>query len=265
MRYFLELAYNGDAFHGWQSQPNASSVQETLEGALSKILRAPTKITGAGRTDTGVHARQMFAHFDTLSQICDAKGFLISLNSLLGKNIAVSNVLKVAEEAHARFDATQRTYKYFITFNKNPFLHEFCWKSPSHLDIDLMNRAAELLLSTSDFTSFAKLHSDVKTNICDVSEALWRPINEDPEANEFLGNLDEGIVFTISADRFLRNMVRAIVGTLVDVGRGKMSISQFQEIINKRDRCSAGTSMPPQALYLWRIRYPYVNSGDSEA
>ena len=258
MRYFLELAYNGSNFHGWQIQPNAPSVQENIEFALGKLLGSHTPITGAGRTDTGVHARRMFAHFDTLNPISDPKKFRMSLNNMVGKDIFIINLHEVAEDSHARFDAIERTYKYFITFKKNPFLYPLCWKATSHLDIQLMNRASEILLSTEDFTSFAKLHSDAKTNICRVKEAQWDLIRNDVEASEFLGNLNDGIVFTISADRFLRNMVRAIVGTLIDVGRGKMSLLQFQEIINKKNRCAAGTSMPPEALFLWSIKYPYL-------
>ena len=258
MRFFLKLAYNGASFHGWQTQPNANSVQQTLEEALSTILRTPVSITGAGRTDTGVNARVMFAHFDVddlcpHSRLKDKRRFLISLNRLCGPDIAVYDLIEVAADAHARFDATKRTYKYFISFEKTPFLSGGCWHSPSALDVDAMNECASLLLDVSDFTSFAKLHSDAKTNICKVSRAdweLWHP--------EFSAGDSEGIVFTISADRFLRNMVRAVVGTLVDVGRGKISKEDFIKIINDRDRCSAGTSMPPQALFLWDVEYPYI-------
>lgn len=257
MRFFLELSYNGGAFHGWQSQPNAVSVQSVLEEALSKILGKETPIVGAGRTDTGVHARQMFAHFDVENEIIDTSRFLVSLNSLVGRNIAVSNLYQVDKDAHARFDATERTYKYFVTHRKSPFFKDYSLFSSAFLDLDKMNKASEILLDTKDFTSFAKLHSDAKTNICDVRKASWKKLEDDHEGKTFLGQLDNGIVFTITADRFLRNMVRAIVGTLVDVGRGKLSISQFMEIIQKKNRCSAGTSMPPQALFLWEIKYPF--------
>ena len=258
MRYFLKLSYNGFNFHGWQSQPNAVSVQETIENALSTILRQPIAIIGAGRTDTGVNARMMFAHFDYLGTIEDKKRFLLSLNRLIGKDIAVYDLLPLHDDAHARFDATSRTYKYFIGFEKNPFLKELYWQSPSFLSIEKMNEAANILQSVSDFTSFAKLHSDAKTNICKVSEAEWLHLNEDEEGSAFMGTLKDGIIFTITADRFLRNMVRAIVGTLVEIGRNKISISDFKEIIDARDRCSAGTSMPPYALFLWNITYPYI-------
>lgn len=258
MRYFIRLAYNGAEFHGWQSQPNAISVQQTIEKALSTLLRQETLITGAGRTDTGVHARTMYAHFDTEKSIEDKNRFILSLNKLIGKNITVYDIVPVIENAHARFDAKKRTYKYFVSYNDNPFFKDFFWKSPSFLNIDYMNEAASLLLQTSDFTSFAKLHTDVRTNICKVSEAKWSPISGDSEALAFLGNLQDGFVFTISADRFLRNMVRAIVGTLVEVGRGKLSIEGFVDIINEKNRCKAGTSMPAEALFLWDIEYPWA-------
>ena len=256
MRYFLELSYAGAPYHGWQRQPNAISVQEVIEIALSKILRQEIVITGAGRTDTGVNAFQMYAHFET-DEIPD-RNFLLSLNSLVGKNISIKNLIKVSDKAHARFDATERTYKYFITFAKTPFLKDFCWPSPSGLDIDKMNEASKILLNTKDFTSFAKLHSDAKTNICDVREAVWKECSQDKEAKSFLGELENGFVFTISADRFLRNMVRSIVGTLIEVGRGKISLDGFQEIIEAQNRCSAGTSMPANALFLWHISYPFL-------
>lgn len=258
MRYFIELAYNGASFHGWQSQPNAISVQSTIEEALSKILRNRIFITGAGRTDTGVHARQMYAHFDYNEEIDDKKRFLLSLNNLVGKKISINQVFKVEETSHARFDAIEREYKYFVSYKNNPFLNNFYWYSPSVLDVDAMNSAAEILLETTDFTSFAKLHSDAKTNICGVKKAFWSPIEKDFEALNFLGNLNEGIVFTISADRFLRNMVRAIVGTLVEIGRHKISIEKFKSIIEDKNRCSAGTSMPANGLFLWHIAYPFV-------
>lgn len=249
MRYFLKLSYNGIPFHGWQSQPNAVSVQQTIEEALSVILRHETPIVGAGRTDTGVNARMMYAHFDA-EAIADHKRFVLSLNRLCGPAIAIEGLIDVPSDAHARFDATEREYKYFATFSKSPFLSSFSWFAPNKLDVEAMNEAAALLLEVKDFTSFAKLHSDAKTNICDVRRADWQPWENAYGV--------PGIVFTITADRFLRNMVRAVVGTLVDVGRGKLSINDFREIIDAKDRCSAGTSMPPQALFLWNITYPYI-------
>lgn len=257
MRYFIKFAYNGENFHGWQSQPNAVSVQQKIEEALSIVMRLPVSVTGAGRTDAGVHAREMYAHFDSPFSIEDKKRLLLSLNRLLGKDIAVFDLIPVKDDAHARFDACERTYKYFVTFEKTPFLYPYCWHSPTRLDLDKMNEAASVLLNVDDFTSFAKLHSDAKTNICDVRKAYWDIIDKDCDSS-FLNLVNDGIVFTISADRFLRNMVRAIVGTLVDVGRGKMSINKFKEIIAKKDRCSAGTSMPAHALFLWEVKYPYL-------
>lgn len=250
MRYFLKLAYDGSAFHGWQNQPNAVSVQQRVEEALATLLRVPTPIVGAGRTDAGVHAKTMYAHFDCDSAIADKRRFLTGLNRLCGPEIAIYDLIEVSEDAHARFDAVMREYKYFVTFQKSPFLRHSSWCAPQPLDTAKMNEAARLLVETKDFTSFAKLHSDSKTNICHVSRAEW---------NEWENDFGvPGIVFTIAADRFLRNMVRAVVGTLVEVGRGKLNIEQFKEIINKKDRCAAGTSMPAQALFLWDIRYPYI-------
>lgn len=250
MRYFLRLSYNGSGFHGWQSQPNALGVQQVIEEALSTMTRLPIQIVGAGRTDTGVHAREMFAHFDIPDEIQKKDKFLLSLNRLIGKDIAVHDILRVHDSAHARFDACKRTYKYFVTYDKNCFLYPFSWHSPSILDKELMNEAAQILLETSDFTSFAKLHSDAKTNICDVIQAKWESWE-----NEF--GTESGLVFTISADRFLRNMVRAVVGTLVDVGRHKINLNDFRDIIEEKDRCSAGISMPASGLFLWEIKYPF--------
>ena len=252
MRYFLRLSYDGAGFHGWQSQPNACSVQQTLENALSTVLRHEVRLTGAGRTDTGVNARCMYAHFDTDNLIGDSNRFLTGLNRLVGPRIALQKVVPVDDEAHARFDASERTYRYFVIFEKSPFLNASSWHSPSILDKELMNRAADILIGRQDFTSFSKLHTDVKTNICDVRRAVWTEYDN--------GYGVKGIYFEISADRFLRNMVRAIVGTLVDVGRHKITVDQFREILDLRDRCAAGTSMPPQALFLWDIRYPYILS-----
>lgn len=258
MRYFLNIAYNGFRFHGWQSQPNAISIQECLEIALSTLCRKNILITGAGRTDTGVHARKMYAHFDIENRIEDKKRFLLSLNRLSGPDILVRDLIEVPESAHARFDATQRTYKYFISVGKDVFMYPFFWQAPLGIDIQKMNYAAQYLTDIEDFTSFAKLHSDAKTNICKVSFAKWSKISEDPECLSFIGSLNDGYVFTISADRFLRNMVRAIVGTLIDIGRGKISFEDFKRIINAKDRCMAGTSMPSKALFLWDIKYPYI-------
>lgn len=245
MRYFLKLAYNGANYHGWQSQPNAVSVQECIEKALSMVLRMPIAITGAGRTDAGVNAAVMYAHFEVEQPIADTATLVMRLNSILGKDIAIYDVIPVHDEAHARFDATARTYKYFVHTEKSPFLYPFSWKATSKLDFQKMNEAAELLKNYTDFTSFSKLHTDVATNNCKITHARW-----EQEGDQW--------VFTITADRFLRNMVRAIVGTLVDVGRGKLTIEQFCDVIEKKDRCSAGTSMPGNALFLWKVEYPYI-------
>lgn len=244
MRYFMRLAYRGAPFHGWQSQPGEVTVQETLEKALSTVLRRDMKIVGAGRTDTGVNARMMIAHFDVDSPLEDTDRLVRGVNSLVGKDIAVYEIYEVPADKHARFDATSRTYHYYAVEEKSPFFYPLSWKAPAGLDYDKMNEAAELLLTTSDFTSFAKLHTDAKTNICKVTHARWHKVGD-----------GDGWVFVITADRFLRNMVRAVVGTLVEVGRGKMSVDDFKAVIDRRDRCAAGTSMPPQALYLWDVTY----------
>ncbi len=244
-RFFLRLAYRGAPFHGWQRQPNAPSVQQTLEEALSKILRREITLTGAGRTDAGVNAAEMYAHFDYYGLLPESGKFLRSLNLMVGRDIAVYDVIPVHADAHARFDATSRTYKYFVNLAKNPFNYPLSWLATSPLDVEAMNRAAEVLLETEDFTSFAKLHTDNKTNICHVTHTRWEYEN---------GQL----VFTISANRFLRNMVRSIVGTLVDVGRGKLSLDGFRKVIERKDRCAASTSMPGEALFLWRIEYQYL-------
>lgn len=245
-RYFMQLAYRGAPFHGWQSQPNAVSVQSTLERALSLALRRDTPIVGAGRTDTGVNASMMLAHFDTVDPIIDKATLLRAINSIAGKDIAVSAIHDVPADAHARFDATSRTYHYHAITSKSPFLYPTAWKASVNLDFDLMNEAAALLLETEDFTSFAKLHTDTLTNICHVTEARWDYVGTDRWC------------FVITADRFLRNMVRAVVGTLVDVGRHKLTVKDFADVIEKRDRCAAGTSMPPEALFLHRVVYPYL-------
>ncbi len=245
-RYFIRLGYRGAPYHGWQIQPNAVSVQEEVERALSTILRVPISIVGAGRTDTGVNARTMYAHFDYDAGLPDKRKILVSINRLLGKDIAVYDLFEVADNAHARFDAMERTYKYFVTFEKTPFMYPLSWHCPCLLDIGKMNVAAEMLIETSDFTSFAKLHSDAKTNICKVSHAEWTMMDK------------HAAVFTITADRFLRNMVRAVVGTLVEVGRGKMTLDEFREVIERKDRCAAGQSMPGEALFLWDIKYDFI-------
>ncbi|MDD7603425.1 MAG: tRNA pseudouridine(38-40) synthase TruA [Candidatus Limisoma sp.] len=243
-RYFLHLAYNGADYHGWQSQPNAITVQETVEKALSRVLRRQVAIVGAGRTDTGVNARSMYAHFDFDNEIADPQRLISALNSLVGRDIAIYGIRRVADDAHARFDAVARTYKYFVTTRKSPFDYRFAWNPPYRLDVDAMNAAAARLADYIDFTSFSKLHTDVATNNCRIYEARWTAEGD-------------RLTFTIKADRFLRNMVRAIVGTLVDVGRGKTSVDEFCRIIERKDRCAAGASVPGNALFLWQVDYPY--------
>ncbi|MCM1022031.1 MAG: tRNA pseudouridine(38-40) synthase TruA [Muribaculaceae bacterium] len=249
-RYFMTLAYNGAPFHGWQSQPNAISVQSTLESAMSLILRREMKITGAGRTDAGVNARKMVAHFDLPVEVPSelVANLHQAINAIVGPDIVVYDICEVHKDAHARFDAVQRTYHYYTHSRRSPFLNKFSWLEPTNLDFDKMNEAAEILLQTSDFTSFSKLHTDVKTNLCNLTYARWE--NTSIEGSQ-------SHVFVISADRFLRNMVRAVVGTLVDVGRGKLSLDGFVEVIAAKNRCVAGASMPPHPLFLWDIQYPF--------
>ncbi len=252
MRYFLRLAYNGRGFHGWQSQPNATSVQSTIEDALSLVLRSDIKIVGAGRTDAGVNASEMYAHFDLPEPIADPTRLLRSLNHLMGSDIALYDVLPVKDTAHARFDALSRTYKYYVSSAKSPFISDFTWRATTELNFKAMNEAAAMLLQVSDFTSFSKLHTDVKTNICKVTEAYWAPV----EASDLYTDNSGLMVFTITADRFLRNMVRSVVGTLVLVGRGKLTLSGFQSIIEAKDRQAAGESMPAHPLFLNKVVYP---------
>lgn len=241
MRYFMRLAYRGAGFLGWQIQPQGPTVQGSIECALSRLLRVDTGVTGAGRTDTGVNARMMIAHFDGPDSL--PPDFVYRLNAMVGKDIAVDTIWPVAPDAHARFDATERTYRYYASTRKSPFAYPLTWHTPPELDFEAMNEAAQLLIGRKDFTSFSKLHTQVKTNICDLRQAAWRQEN------------DSIWYFEITADRFLRNMVRAIVGTLADVGRGKMAPSDIAHVLERRDRCCAGTSMPAHALFLWDIKY----------
>ncbi len=243
MRYFLELAYNGKNYHGWQIQPNAVSVQEVLNDCIGKVLREKINIVGCGRTDTGVHASYFVAHFDSSHDEIDGQQFCHKLNRFIPRDIAVFSLTKVDEETHSRFSAVSRTYEYHLVEQKNPFLQELAYQSHVSLDFDLMNEAAQILFEYIDFTSFSKLHTDVKTNNCQIMYAQWE-------------KKDDKWIFTIKADRFLRNMVRAIVGTLLEVGRAKMSLQQFRDIIEAKDRSLAGTSAPAHALYLVGVGYP---------
>ncbi len=246
MRYFIQFSYKGTSYHGWQFQPNAVSVQETLTQAVSVILNETIELMGAGRTDTGVHAKLMYAHFDTDKEF-DAATLVHKLNSYLPKDIAVFHIIAVKDDAHARFDATQRTYQYHIHHFKDAFLNEQSWYYPTELDLDLMNQAAAELLKHTDFQCFSKVNTDVNTFNCKITQAFWTR-----NGNQ--------LVFTISADRFLRNMVRAIVGTLINVGLHKITIEDFNAIIASKDRSEAGFSVPAHGLYLTDIRYPYINS-----
>jgi len=241
-RYFIYLSYNGTAYHGWQIQPNGVSVQEVLEKSLSTLLRTETSVTGAGRTDAGVHARLMVAHFDTDIGI-NVDDMVKKLNSILPFDIAIHKVIKVKNDAHARFDALSRTYEYHVVTGKNVFRRDFATRIQEPLDWDAMNNAAAMLLSFTDFTSFSKLHTDVKTHLCKITYAKWERSGDE-------------WIFTITADRFLRNMVRAVVGTLFDVGKGKISLDDFKAIVDAKDRCKAGVSVPAQGLYLTDISYP---------
>lgn len=242
MRYFIYLSYDGARYHGWQIQPNGISVQEVLNKALSTLLREPIEVTGAGRTDAGVNASLMVAHFDC-QQATDNGQLTYRLNKLLPPDIVIHKIQQVKDDAHARFSATSRTYHYYIITEKSPF-EPYAYRFPQPLDFDRMNEAAKTLFDYIDFTSFSKLHTDVKTNNCHIITARWEQLS--PIKWQF----------TITADRFLRNMVRAIVGTLLDVGRGVLTIEQFREIIEKKDRCSAGTSVPGNALFLADVTYP---------
>ncbi|MBU4539437.1 MAG: tRNA pseudouridine(38-40) synthase TruA [Weeksellaceae bacterium] len=243
MRYFIEFSYNGKNYFGYQIQPNEISVQEELEKALSTILREEIKTTGAGRTDTGVHAKKMFAHFDTDLNL--DQNLTHKLNSFLSPDIAVKRIFEVKEDFHARFNATYRTYEYYISSEKNPFTQDSSWQMwRRKLDIDKMNEACKILFEYEDFTSFAKLHTDNKTNNCKIYKAFWEQNGSE-------------LKFTVSADRFLRNMVRAIVGTMVEIGNGKIQPEELRKIIEKKDRNSAGTSAPAQGLFLVDVGYNF--------
>lgn len=240
-RYFLHLAYNGKAYHGWQIQPNGLSVQEVLEKCISLKLKQKVSVTGCGRTDTGVNARNYYAHFES-EPIDDLQLFVNQLNIFLPNDVVVFRCWQVDPRLHARFDAVSRTYHYYVTRKKNPFHTNDTLLIYGHLDVEKMNEAAKILFEYSDFTSFSKLHTQVKTNNCKIMEAHWF------EENDLL-------VFHIKADRFLRNMVRAVVSTLLEVGKGKLTLDGFRAVIENKNRCSAGTSMPAHALFLENVEY----------
>ena len=242
MRYFIELSYNGSGYHGWQIQPKALTVQEVLEEALSTLLSDKIAVVGAGRTDTGVHAAQMVAHFDT-DRLFDNSDLVYKLNSFLPFNIAIAQIFKVKPDAHARFSAIKRSYLYRISLKKNPFTHRNAYYLNQDLDLDKMNAAAKLLFEYKDFQCFSKAHTNVKTYYCDITKARWY-------------TKDGELQFVITADRFLRNMVRAIVGTLVNVGLGKIKVDDVHKIIQSKDRSAAGYSVPAHGLYLTEVSYP---------
>lgn len=243
MRYFVELSYLGKNYHGWQIQPNAISVQEKVNDAFTTILRKPTIVMAAGRTDTGVHASQMFVHVDTDVAI-DNNTYLYKLNALLPDDIAIHSIFKVKADAHARFSAVSRSYEYSIYLGRNPFSLDTSWQFfKQQLDVEKMNQAAKVLFEYTNFKCFSRSKTDVKTYNCTITNAEW---------------ILEGkkLTFYISADRFLRNMVRAIVGTLVEVGIGKSSIEDLKNIIKSQDRSNAGTSAPARGLSLTAVKYP---------
>jgi len=241
-RFFLEIKYDGTNYHGWQIQQNANSVQAEINKALSTLLQTEILVTGAGRTDAGVHAKQLFAHFDT-NTIIEINKMLFKINSFLPDDISCSSITKVTDDAHARFSANYRTYEYWITKNKNPFLVNKAFYLPYSLDIDLMNEASQKLLNYTDFSCFSKSNTDTHTNDCDITFVNWEMKND-------------YLVFTITANRFLRNMVRAIVGTLLDIGQQKINPNDLDLIINSKDRGKAGTSAPAHGLYLTEVNYP---------
>lgn len=243
LRYFMEFSYDGTRYHGWQIQPGQPTVQEVMTEVFRRIFGQEFSLTAAGRTDAGVHARQMVAHFDTEVRIDDLPAMAGRLSGMLPADIAVHSLRPVRADAHARFDAISRTYEYHFSLEKDPFTQRYATFLAHCPDVALMNEGARVLLEYCDFTSFSKLHTDVKTNNCRIMQARW----------ELRG---QELVFTIQSDRFLRNMVRAIVGTMLELGRKKIDVAGFRQIIERKDRCEAGTSVPAQGLFLTRVEYP---------
>jgi tRNA pseudouridine38-40 synthase len=248
-RYFIEIAFDGTRYHGWQTQPNAVTVQEVLDKALSTVLRQSIETVGCGRTDTGVHAKQLFAHFDLMEdgmgKMEEVVAVLRGINALLPPDIAAKRLVPVHADAHARFDAALRSYAYHIHFEKDPFRQNFSWQLRDKPDVALMNKAATIIMEYTDFSCFSKSNTQVKTNNCKISRAEWVWDGD-------------GLVFHISADRFLRNMVRAIVGTLLMVGKKEIAPEGVRQIIESKNRSNAGTSVPACGLYLTEIKYPYL-------
>ena len=264
MRYFIKLAYNGTNYHGWQYQPNAASVQETLNKALSVVLNSGSSdsgqakqidIMGAGRTDTGVHAKEMFAHFDFDPMPLSVSSLVHKLNSFLPKDIVIYDIFPVKDDAHARFDAKKRTYEYHVNTFKDVFSQDKSWHFHQELDLDLMNKASRMLFDHTDFQCFSKVNTDVNTFDCTIFEAYWTRGTAEQGADK---RENDKLIFTISANRFLRNMVRAIVGTLVNVGLHKITLDNFNEIIKSKNREKAGFSVPAHGLYLTKIEYDYI-------
>jgi len=242
MRFFFEIAYNGTNYAGWQSQPNATGVQEVVENTLSKLLRADIEIVGSGRTDAGVHCEQQFFHIDVKNEF-ESESFLVRLNAFLPKDISIQSIRKVKADAHARYSAIERSYEYRITLKKNPFLKSRALHYFKNVDVQTMNRATALLVGSHDFEAFSKVKTDVNHFICDLKKAEWK------EKGDLL-------IFSITANRFLRGMVRAIVGTLLDVGTGKISVKDFKAILESKDRKNAGMNVEPYGLYLTKVKYP---------
>ncbi len=242
-RYFIKLSYNGSKYHGWQLQENSKTIQEMVNKALSLILNETISTLGAGRTDTGVHAKEFYAHFDTEKIICEKEDIIFRLNGFLSEDIVIHDIIPVKNDSHARFNAISRTYKYYISRSRDPFNKEFSYYIYGDLDIELMNRGAEILLEYTDFSCFSKSHTQTKTNNCKIIFAKWKEENGQ-------------MIFTITADRFLRNMVRAIVGTLIELGQNKITIEDLRKIIEGKNRSDAGLSVPANALFLTEIKYP---------
>ena len=243
MRFFITLSYDGTRYHGWQVQPNGPSVQEKLQWALSTILRQDIQVTGAGRTDAGVHARMMVAHFDVETMDYELQDLTYKLNRLLPQDIAIQKMESVSDEMHARFSAISRTYHYYIHTVKDPFLRAYSCELHYPLDFQLMNEAAAILMTYEDFGAFCKAHADVKTTLCHITAAQWHQTSP------------SSWYFEITANRFLRNMVRAVVGTLIDVGSGRLSLDDFRKVIEGKRRTEAGESMPANALFLEEVKY----------
>ena len=258
MRYFLCISYRGAGFSGWQIQENAHTIEAEVEKTLSTLLGETIDVVGAGRTDTGVNAKNFYAHFDSSSQelVSNPERIVYKMNAILPYGISVNSIIPVHEDAHARFDATSRTYKYYIHCSKDPFCESYSYFCKFDLDTDAMNRGAQFLLGKRDFSSFEKANGGNATSICEVTEARWEeytPVVAGSDSTKYL-------VFTITANRFLRNMVRAVVGSLVEIGRGKRDPEWIYELLDQKDRCAAGQSVPGHALFLTNVEYPYIEN-----